>query len=190
MNNLDENDRPFILLLTGPAGAGKTTAARAWASKQQRPTAHIPLDDVREFVKSGFANPPDGWHEEVGRQYRLARQGCATLAINYINAGFLCVIDDAIFPEWEEVNYAGWQELLAGAPHYLIVLFPDFEYLVQRNRQRSGNRLLSEAMLRVIYDLMLPWRDQDAVPVIDNSKLSIDETVEALEVEVGRVRKW
>jgi adenylylsulfate kinase-like enzyme len=85
MSESSQYERPFVLLLSGPAGAGKTTVARAWASIQQRPTAHISLDDVRDFVKSGYAHPPDGWNAAVEQQHHLARQGCATLALNYQN---------------------------------------------------------------------------------------------------------
>src|SRR5579859_644435 len=106
MDNTNQTKPPFVLLLTDPAGAGKTTVARARASGQQRPTAHILLDDVCDFVKSGYANPSDGWNAATEQQLILARQGCATLAINYVNAGFLCIIDDAIFPEWERVSYS------------------------------------------------------------------------------------
>ncbi len=188
MNDSNKNEHPFVVLLTGPAGAGKTTVARAWATSQERPTAHISLDDVRDFVKAGLVHPADGWKDEVERQYHLAQQGCAMLAINYVNAGFLCIIDDAIFPQWESVGYAGWEHLLAEVPHYLVVLLPEFEYVIERNMYRTGHRLLSERMLRIIYEMMVPWRNQTAFPVIDNSQLTIDETVARLQVEIERLR--
>ncbi len=187
MNHTNQTEHPFVLLLTGPAGAGKTTVARAWASKQQSPTAHISLDAVRDFVKSGFANPSDGWNTATEQQLILARQGCATLALNYVNAGFHCIIDDAIFPEWESVSYNAWDRLLLAVPHYLIVLLPKFEVLVERNQLRTGHHLLSDAMLYTIYAMMLPWHDQKIFPVIDNSELSIEETVKALELEVEKL---
>lgn len=186
MNSLqDENS--FVLLLTGPAGAGKTTVAQVWASRQQRPTVHISLDDVRDFVKAGYANPSDGFASAIEQQYQLARQGCAALALIYAKAGFLVIIDDAIFPQWEAVGYNGWHELLLEVPHSLMVLLPAFESIAERNQQRSGRRLLSEGMLRTIYEMMLPWRDQHIFPIIDNSALSVEETVARLQSEVERL---
>ena len=41
---------PVAVLLIGPAGAGKTTVARHWADRRPTTTAHISLDDVREWV--------------------------------------------------------------------------------------------------------------------------------------------
>lgn len=185
MQSLQSKD-PFVLLLTGPAGAGKTTVAHAWASQQQRPTLHISLDDVRDFVKSGYANPSDGFASAVEQQCHLARQGCAALAHIYAQAGFLVIIDDAIFPEWEAVGYNEWHELLLEVPHSLIVLLPTFEYVLERNQYRSGRRLLSQDMLRVIYEMMLPWRDQRDFPIIDTSALSVEETVARLQSEMEK----
>ena len=50
----------FVLLISGPPGAGKSAAADAWASAYPGCAAHIELDSVRELVKSGFADPRDG----------------------------------------------------------------------------------------------------------------------------------
>jgi adenylate kinase family enzyme len=65
-----------VLVLTGPAGAGKTTTAQAWAAAQAVPTAHVSLDRVRLQVQSGFADPQHGWTAETRRQYGLARGAC------------------------------------------------------------------------------------------------------------------
>ena len=40
------------LLITGPAGAGKTATADRWTRQQSRPAIHLSLDDVRDQVKS------------------------------------------------------------------------------------------------------------------------------------------
>lgn len=170
----------YVLLLTGPAGAGKTAAADAWARRQQRPTLHLSLDDVRDRVKAGYANPEDGATPEMWRQLDLARQGCALLAHLYVAAGFLCVIDDAIFPAWEPADYERWSEALGLLPHLLVVLLPRFEVLLGRNTGRRGHRRLREETLRVIYDRMLPWRERRDVTWLDNSDLSTEQTADRL----------
>jgi chloramphenicol 3-O-phosphotransferase len=170
-------ERAFVLLITGPAGAGKSAAADAWATGQARPTAHIELDNVREFIRSGWADPRDGWSSETDRQYNIARRNCADMARRYVAEGITCVIDDAIFPLWERVNYAGWSQLLAETPHTMIVLLPSYATIAERNARRHGLRLLAPDMLRTIYDMMLPWREQHDFPVIDTSQLTIAATV-------------
>jgi chloramphenicol 3-O-phosphotransferase len=169
-----------VLLITGPAGAGKSAAADLWATRQTRPTAHIELDDVREFIKSGLADPRDGWSPATAQQHAIARANCADMARRYVAEGITCVITDAIFPLWESVNYAGWSQALGETPHAMIVLLPSYEAVAARNARRHGRRLLSPAMLATIYEMMLPWRDQQRFPVIDTSSLSIAETARAI----------
>lgn len=151
--------QPFVLLITGPAGAGKSTAAAAWAARQTSPTAHISLDDVHEFMVAGYADPRDGWNDATQRQYELARLHRACIARSFVDEGVTCVIDDAIFPLWADVNYEGWKAELRNTPHLLIALLPDEVTVIHRNIQRHGRRLLAQDMLHVIYEMMKPWRD-------------------------------
>lgn len=178
----------FVLLVSGPAGAGKSAAADAWASEQAPYSAHIELDAVREFVKSGLADPRDGWNAETDWQYTIARRNCADMARRYVAEGISCVIDDAIFPLWEQVNYVGWSHLLAETPHYLVILLPDYATVATRNAQRHGRRLLAPDLLRTIYEMMLPWRDQQDFPVIDTSSLTIAQTAQRMRNALDTLR--
>lgn len=178
----------FVLLITGPAGAGKSAAAAAWAASQTRPAAHVSLDVVREFVVAGFADPRDGWSAETDWQYRIARSNCAAMARRYVSAGITCVIDDAIFPAWERVDYAGWAQELGDTPHELIVLMPSFEVVAERNARRSGRRLLSSDLLRTIYDMMRPWLEQHRFAVIADSTNSVEGTALAIQRAVESKR--
>jgi len=171
---------PPLLLLSGPAGAGKTTVADAWARRQPRPTLHLSLDDLRDRVKAGYANPEDGATPAMLEQLDLARSGCALLARLYRSRGYGCVIDDVIFPVWPPAAYEHWQRALDDLPHRLVVLLPRFEVLVERNAARAGHRRLQERTLRQIYERMLPWRDMPEVPVIDTSDLTVAESVDRL----------
>jgi adenylate kinase family enzyme len=45
-----------MVLFTGPAGAGKSTLARAWCATRPR-TVHVELDEVRHLIVSGLADP-------------------------------------------------------------------------------------------------------------------------------------
>ena len=177
----NESPEPFALLITGPAGAGKTTTAQAWASAWPHPAAHVSLDDVRFNIKSGRVDPADGWSSETERQYEIARAACASLTRLYAGHGLKCAIDDAIFPSWPEVSYGPWRAALGNLPHTVVILLPRFDKIVERNLQRFDHAPLPADMLRTIYDMMMPWESQNSFPVIDNSDLSLEETVDTID---------
>ena len=170
-----------VVLLTGPAGAGKTATASAWAKSRRDRAVHLSIDTLRRFVKSGYANPEDGWNDETQRQYDLAQTACAAMARQYVESGYLCAIDDAVFPDWPEVGYGKWQAALAPVQPRLFVLLPSLDKVLERNRARSGCSRLKESTVRMIYDMMIDWRDRSDVVVIDNSDLTIEETVAAVD---------
>ena len=174
------DDAP-LLLLSGPAGAGKTTIADAWARRQARPTLHLSLDDLRERVKSGYANPEHGTSSAMLDQLDLARAGCALLARLYHARGYGCVIDDVIFPHWPPASYAHWQRVLGETPHRLVVLLPSLDAILVRNQERSGHRRLQERTLRIICERMTPWREVEGVTILDNTALSVKETAVRLD---------
>ena len=170
-----------MLLITGPAGAGKTTAAQAWASARPHPASHVSLDSVRFNIRSGRVDPLDGWSSETERQYEIARAACASLAHLYAEHGFTCAIDDTIFPFGPEVSYRPWRDALGHLPHTMVILLPRFDQVAESNLHRFDHAPVPMEMLRNIYDMMTPWEGQNSFPVIDNSDLSIEETVDAID---------
>ena len=174
-----------VLLITGPAGAGKTAAAQEWARTRPYPCAHVSLDHVRLMVKSGYADPRDGWTAEHGRQYRLARGSVALLARRFIEAGFRCVIDDAIFPEWTEADYPGWSRELEGLSHRLVVLLPSLDVVIKRDGERPPPRQVGLKFVKIIHKMMIPWQGRSEAPAIDNSALTVGQTVGAIEAALA-----
>ncbi|MFK0192289.1 AAA family ATPase [Kitasatospora sp. NPDC090308] len=170
---------PIAVLLIGPAGAGKTTVARYWAERRPTPTAHISLDDVREWVQSGFANPQSGWNTASEAQYRLARRTCGFACRNYLANGISCIIDDAVFPDRPAIGLGGWKRHI-GPGMIPVVLLPGLDRVLARNAERSGNRRLSDDQVAHIHGRMAGWRTS-GLPIIDNSNLSVPETAAALD---------
>ncbi|WP_425338499.1 AAA family ATPase [Kitasatospora phosalacinea] len=170
---------PIAVLLIGAAGAGKTTVARYWAERRPTPTAHISLDDVREWVQSGFANPQSGWNTDSEAQYRLARRTCGFACRNYLANGISCIIDDAVFPDRPAIGLGGWKRHI-GPGMIPVVLLPGLDRVLARNAERSGNRRLSDDEVARIHGRMAGWRTS-GLPIIDNSNLSVPETAAALD---------
>jgi hypothetical protein len=114
---------------------------------------------VAWIVRQGYANPEDGSSLEVAGQDDLARSSVADMARR-------------------------WRSALGSVTYSLLVLLPTFDAIRERNKLRDGHRRLREETLRTIYDDMLPWR-QRRVSVIDNTKLTVSETVALIEQGLG-----
>ncbi|MEV5883461.1 Pro-rich N-terminal domain-containing protein [Streptomyces sp. NPDC052020] len=174
----------LAVLLIGPAGAGKTSVAKYWADHRRVPTAHISLDDVREWVRSGFADPQSGWNDNSEAQYRLARRTCGFAARNFLANGISCILDDAVFPDRPVVGLGGWKRHV-GPGLLPVVLLPGLDIVLERNAERSGNRRLSDEEVARIHGRMAGWYGS-GLPIIDNSQLGIPETARLLDEVLAR----
>ncbi|MFF3005901.1 AAA family ATPase [Kitasatospora sp. NPDC057940] len=170
---------PIAVLLIGPAGAGKTTVARYWAERRPSPTAHISLDDVREWVQSGFANPQSGWNNASEAQYRLARRTCGFACRNYLANGISCIIDDAVFPDRPAIGLGGWKRHI-GPGMIPVVLLPSLDSVLHRNARRGGTRRLGDEEVARIHGRMAGWYNS-GLPIIDNSYLDVAGTAAELD---------
>ncbi|WP_079025012.1 Pro-rich N-terminal domain-containing protein [Streptomyces leeuwenhoekii] len=174
----------LAVLLIGPAGAGKTSVAKYWADHRRVPTAHISLDDVREWVRSGFADPQSGWNDHSEAQYRLARRTCGFAARNFLANGISCILDDAVFPDRPVVGLGGWKRHV-GPGLLPVVLLPGLDIVLERNAERSGNRRLTDEEVARIHGRMAGWYGS-GLPIIDNSQLDIPETARLLDEVLAR----
>lgn len=169
-----------VVLIGGPAGAGKTTSAEAWASSQEEPTAHLNLDMVRRFLCSGLQHPHvTGWSEETARQYAVARKVTVAAARVYVANDINCVIDDGMFPERVLARYELWASMLSGVRHHLVILLPDLAACLERNAQRTGLKRLDEDLVRRFHAASTKWVGT-GVPVIDTTKMTVRDTVDAI----------
>lgn len=180
----DPSTATLAVLLIGPAGAGKTSVARYWAEHRRAPTAHISLDDVREWVRAGFADPQSGWNDQSETQYRLARRTCGFAARNFLANGISCILDDAVFPDWPVVGLGGWKRHV-GPGLLPVVLLPGLDVVLERNAERTGNRRLSDEEVAHIHGRMAGWYSS-GLPIIDNSRLDVPQTAKVLDDVLAR----
>ncbi|MEU3979892.1 Pro-rich N-terminal domain-containing protein [Streptomyces sp. NPDC026672] len=180
----DPTGTTLAVLLIGPAGAGKTSVAKYWADHRRVPTAHISLDDVREWVRSGFADPQSGWNDNSEAQYRLARRTCGFAARNFLANGISCILDDAVFPDRPVVGLGGWKRHV-GPGLLPVVLLPGLDVVLERNAERSGNRRLTDEEVARIHGRMAGWYGS-GLPIIDNSQLDVPTTARLLDEVLAR----
>lgn len=181
---LDASHAAVAVLLIGAAGAGKTTVAKYWAERRAVPTAHISLDDVREWVRSGFADPQTGWNDHSEAQYRLARRTCGFSARNFLANGISCILDDAVFPDRPVIGLGGWKRHV-GPGLIPVVLLPGLEIVLERNAARTGNRRLTDEEVARIHGRMAGWYGS-GLPIIDNSRHDVATTARMLDDVVAR----
>ncbi|MFE2069431.1 Pro-rich N-terminal domain-containing protein [Streptomyces sp. NPDC059467] len=180
----DPTATTLAVLLIGPAGAGKTSVAKYWADHRRVPTAHISLDDVREWVRSGFADPQSGWNDNSEAQYRLARRTCGFAARNFLANGISCILDDAVFPDRPVVGLGGWKRHV-GPGLLPVVLLPGLDIVLERNAERRGNRRLTDEEVARIHGRMAGWYGS-GLPIIDNSQLDVPGTARVLDEVLAR----
>lgn len=173
---------PALLLLTGPAGSGKSTAAAAWAARGDSLRAAIDVDALRLLIRAGAALPEHGWTAETERQWNLGTKLAMAMAGVYLADGVDCVVDVYAPPGPGDP----WEKARGELPLQRVVLLPSFAVCVDRNRKRNRQPFLEEDLLRVNYE-DFEWCVRQTRPdhVIDNGRLTVDETVDAIEAELA-----
>lgn len=141
------NDPTFVLL-TGPAGSGKSTAAAAWAGQGTEARALLDVDELRALIKAGFAHPEHGWTDETERQWAIATRVCAAMARVY-KANGVSTIVDVYAPPWPREPWSTLVDELGGT---VVTLLPSFDVCLARNTARAREPFLVDADLRANYD--------------------------------------
>lgn len=160
-----------VLLLGGPAAAGKSTLARAWCQRREV-AAHVQLDDVRSLIVKGLINPLDDSVPGQPLQWAAAVDATCGMALAFANCDIDVAIDDLMYPADAETV---WAPLLEGVTPHLVVLLPRLDVVLDRGRRRS--KQVPERLVVQQYDACAQW---PADRVIDTSDLNVDQSVAAL----------
>lgn len=167
----------MITLITGPSGSGKSSTAEELASHWKSKCALIKFDKLRTFIKSGYAEPALGWNEETKRQWDVAKQVVAEMSKVY-NRNNIQVFIDAFITPGED--YESWKILFKDLQLKTIVLLPSQKTVLDRNNQRDGIERLKEEDINQNYEWSKAWGNIPGVKVIDNSIITIEETINVI----------
>jgi predicted kinase len=160
-------DRGVVALFGGPAGAGKSTLARAWCATRPQ-AAHIELDEIRHLIISGRADPQEASDLQAA-QYRLSVEATSALARAFANGGCDVAIDDVFEPDAFE-RY--WRLQLDGLLWKLVVLLPSLDETLARTAQRE--KRVKEDHIRTQHARCAEW---DEAVRIDTTDLDLEQSV-------------
>jgi predicted kinase len=137
---------PPILILTGPPGVGKSTAAAILSGRAER-AVHLESDAFFRFISSGYVEP---WKPESRDQNQLVMRTAAEAAASYAEAGYFTVVDGIVIPRW----YLGTlRDVFAtsGLPLAYAVLRAPLEVCVERVDAREGGPLSEPGVIEQLW---------------------------------------
>lgn len=173
-------DKGSILIVTGPAASGKTTAARQIAEQDLDPSVHLQGDDFFHALKVGRLR---GWEEGSTPQHQVVFEAIGTSATAFANGGYFVVLDSLIRPRFldvlTDIIRSNNIEL-----HY-VVLRPSLSVTQSRSRQRDEAVRHRSEILEELHEAFLNLGDLES-HVIDNSTLDVEQTVDEIRLRMGR----
>ncbi len=162
-----------VIVITGAAGAGKSTVGRLIAERSDR-SALIALDYLGWDIFARGGVPPDWDGPEPGRARRqilLGLRNAAALARNITAAGFDCVIE-GVLESTEELD--ALLEALGSVEAYFVTLVPQLDELLKRDQERALDQQMGERSAEL--HTILQFNGELRGMRVDSTALSVEET--------------
>ena len=163
----------FICLITGPAGAGKSSVTKALAKKFTH-SAVINVDQLKGMIVGGYKKPWP-YNDEVELPLSLSAKNASEIANNFLEAGFNAFIDDVVGRKLLEQ----YSEYFKNDNFKTFLLLPSLESLLKRFDERGNNEELRKRT-QDMHKSFLEKKDKLNCKIIDSSDLTLEETVEEI----------
>jgi AAA domain-containing protein len=157
-------------MFTGPAGAGKSTLARAWCATRRR-AVHVELDEVRHLIVSGLADPQTTGPVQA-EQYDASVAACCALVREFVTRDYDVAVDDAVDPEGFERH---WLPRLGSIEYSVVVVHPSLKVVLERGAGRS--KRVRPGVVRDQHAAASRWPTERT---IDTTGQSTEESLEAV----------
>jgi predicted kinase len=164
-----------VLILTGPPGTGKTTAAGLLADRRE-PSVHLEADAFFHFIRAGRVEP---WKQESREQNRVVMGIVARAAAGYAVAGYFTIVEGIVIPGW---FFEPLRDALrdAGLRVAYAVLRAPLADCLARVQSREGRPPIDDAAIGQV------WGSFAALGELESHVLEVEgraamETVAALE---------
>lgn len=125
------NAIPAIVVITGPAGSGKSTVSAALAKRLEK-CVHIEADHVKHFVVDGFhpVTSADGNVRWEFAEWQLVGDSIGLLMRKFLDSGRSVIVDGYL-------DVSAWQAIAAHADcTHKFLLLPHLDVILKRDGQR------------------------------------------------------
>jgi 2-phosphoglycerate kinase len=172
--------KPIICIVTGPAGAGKSTITKELARKFTN-SARIDVDYIREMIANGYAKPFRD-NKKTRAQLLLSRKNACSLAKNFVESGFCVFIDDVISKKSSLDLYL---KSLRDYRVLVFLLFCDKNILRKRDTARPREQAMGKRALQ-LHNHFSKRLDEKRWFIVDTSKSTASETAKQI---IGIIKK-
>jgi len=158
-----------LYIITGPAGAGKSTISRKIAESKSK-SVLIEGDDIYHQVVGGYVQ---AWKQ--GNNLDIFWKICIDMIDIYLSNGYTVVFNYIVNPE----NIKALQDKFKEYKIKFIILITDEETLLSRDKERPKDCQMGERCLTLLNNFKN--KNFNKNNFLDTSNLSVNETLEEIE---------
>ncbi len=163
----------FVVVITGPAGAGKSTISRAVCEHFSK-CANIEVDKIKHMIPGGFradSSDPGGWGFD---EWALVGENIGLLVKNLLANEYNVIINGYI----DELAWRAMQGVVEF--DIKILVLPEVDIAVDRNASRAEHDQVAEGTVRQHHQHFSDDQFFSDFTMIDSTKDTVEDTVSKL----------